>query len=301
MNRYFLALAAASIALGPSLAGAQGRERVDTTMTLDGGGTLSVSIHSGRVSVTGSSGSAVRIRGTMDRDGATIRGRASSVTISADEWGHSSHGSVDLDISVPIGTRVVMEGASAPFSVRGVKGDVVIESMSGRADVTDAVGKVRVETISGDITVTGVDGDVRAESVSGDIKATNIDGDLTLETVSSAISITRASSKVVRVESVQGSVTYDGTMDPAGNYSLATHSGTLTLMVPSNAGATVRLETFSGTVDSDFPVTLEAGASRLGKESEFEFRIGDGRSRVVLETFSGDIRIQRGSGRANRE
>ena len=297
------ALVLAAAALLPAVAGAQdgARERVDTTVAIDRGGTLSISIHSGRVSVTGSSSSSARIRGTMDRENVTIRRQANGITISGDEWGHHTGNSVDLDITVPTGTRVVMEGTSAPFSVRGVKGEVVIESMSGRADVADAVGKVRVESISGDITINGVDGDVRAESVSGSVSASDIAGDLTIETVSTPIEIVRAKSKLVRVETVQGSIGYDGTIDPAGNYSLTTHSGTLTLSVPASAGATVRLETFSGTVDSDFPVTLEAGASRLGRESEFEFKIGDGRSRIVLETFSGDIKIQRGSPRAKKE
>jgi DUF4097 and DUF4098 domain-containing protein YvlB len=286
----------------PAIAGAQStRESVDTTFTLDRGGTFSVSVHAGRVSVTGASGSSVRIRGTLDRDGARIRARSTSVSVSTDEWAHHRSSSVDLDVTVPFGTRVVMEGASAAFSVRGVKGDVAIESMSGRAEVADAEGGVRIETISGDITVSGNDGALRAETVSGRVRVTDVEGDVTAESVSSPIEITKAVSRMVRVESVQGSVTYDGTIDPAGNYSLATHAGTLTLAVPPDAGATERLETFSGTVDSDFPVTLESGASRLGRESEFEFRIGDGRSRIILETFSGDIRIQRGSLRSTRE
>jgi len=54
-------------------------------------------------------------------------------------------------------------------------------------------------------------------------------------------------------------------------------------------------------VDSDFPVTLESGRTHKGHESKFEFRIGNGRSRINAETFSGDIRIQRGTSRDNRE
>jgi hypothetical protein len=63
--------------------------------------------------------------------------------------------------------------------------------------------------------------------------------------------------------------------------------------IPADAGAIVSLETFSGNVDSDFPVTLESGRSRSGHESRFEFRVGKGGARIVAETFSGDIRIQR--------
>jgi DUF4097 and DUF4098 domain-containing protein YvlB len=71
--------------------------------------------------------------------------------------------------------------------------------------------------------------------------------------------------------------------------------------VPAGTGATVSLETFSGNVDSDFPVTLGAGTNRTGGDSKFEFKIGDGRARIILESFSGNIRIQRGTSRDNRE
>jgi DUF4097 and DUF4098 domain-containing protein YvlB len=71
--------------------------------------------------------------------------------------------------------------------------------------------------------------------------------------------------------------------------------------MPADAGATVSLQTFSGNVDSDFPVTLETGRSRMGHESRFQFKIGNGRSRIVLETFSGDIKIQRSTNSDNKE
>ena len=285
----------------PASAQSEYRERIDTAVTLERGGTLSVAMYAGRVNVTGTSGSQVRIRGmVVDRNDLTIRARASSVSLSMEPGGHRG-GRGALDITVPIGTRVVLEGFSTPFSIRGVKGEASVESMSGSVVVNDAVGNVSVETVSGRIEVSGVAGDLNAESVSGRLTLTGIDGDIVTESVSGAISITGAKSRTVSAESVQGSVTYDGTIDPSGNYSFATHAGALTLAVPANAGATVTLETFSGTVDSDFPVTLESGSSRRDHESKFEFRIGDGRSRIVLETFSGDIKIQRGTGRANQE
>lgn len=296
------ALAALALCVSARSASAQAeyRERIDTTVTLDRGGTLSVSMYAGRANVTGTSGSQVRIRGTADRDDLTIRARSSSVSLSMEPGGHRG-GNADLDITVPFGTRVVLEGFSTPFSVRGVKGEASVQTMSGSVAVSDAVGNVSVESVSGRIDVTGVSGDLSAESVSGRVTLTDVDGDITTESVSGSITIARANSRTVRAETVQGSVTYDGSIDPSGNYAFTTHAGTVTLAVPPNAGATVTLETFSGTVDSDFPVTMESGTSRRGHESKFEFRIGDGRSRIVLETFSGDIKIQRGSGRANQE
>jgi hypothetical protein len=276
------------------------RQRIDTTVTLERGGTLSVSVYSGRVSVVGGSGSDVRIRGTSDRNDLEVRARSTSVSVQSEPEGPHG-GRAELDIVVPFGTRVVLNGFSAPFSVRGAKGEVNVESLSGDVIVSDAVGRVSVETVSGNINVDRVDGDVGAEAVSGRIGLTNIKGDIETESVSGRLTMTGAQANSVRAETVSGSVSYDGTFNETGNYTFKTHSGLLTLALPANAGATVSMETFSGNVDSDFPVTMETARGQSGHESKFEFKIGNGRSRIVTETFSGDIRIQRGTNSPTRE
>ena len=302
MHRYLRVALMLALMLVPGLLRAQSydRQRVDTSLSLDRGGTVSVSVYSGTVNVTGTSGSTVRIQGGLDRGDLEIRGRSSSVSITTDP-SRPRAVRVDLDISVPIGTRVVLEGFSVPFSVKGVKGEAKVESLSGGVTVSDAVGKVSVETVSGNIDVSQVDGDVRAEAVSGRVDLTNIVGDIESESVSGRIMMNGVRSSSVRAETVNGSITYNGTFDPTGNYTFKSHSGRLTMGLPPDAGATVSLETFSGNVDSDFPVTLESGNTRNGHESRFEFRIGNGRSRIVAETFSGDIRIQRGTTPSTRE
>jgi DUF4097 and DUF4098 domain-containing protein YvlB len=210
-------------------------------------------------------------------------------------------GRAELELSVPIGTNVILESFSGPLSVSGVKGEVKLEALSGDLKINDAVGTVAAEAVSGNIDIGKVDGNVRAEAVSGSVVVADVNGDIATESVSGRINILRAKSKSARAETVSGSIGYTGTIDPMGNYVFKTHSGRLTLGIPASASASVSLETFSGTVDSDFPVTMETGISQNGHESRVRFRIGDGRARVVLETFSGNIIIQRGTNIDNRE
>ena len=275
--------------------------RVDTALTLERNGTLSISIYSGRVNVTGTSGSTVRIRGTAERDELQIRSRSGLVSVSLEpERGRG--GRAEFDVSVPIGTNVVLEAFSAPFTVRGVKGPAQLETLSGNVQISDAVGTVEIEAVSGSIDVAKVDGNLRAEAVSGTVTVADVTGDIDAESVSGRVSITGAKSRSVRAETVSGSIGYSGSIEPSGNYSFTSHSGRLNLGLPANAGATLSLETFSGSVDSDFPVTLEGSRSGgHGHETKMEFRIGDGRARIVLETFSGAIRIMRGTNRENEE
>lgn len=297
------AVAVITAAGGTQKAGAQDdryRERIDTTVTMDRGGNLNVSVYSGHVNVIGVAGSQMKVKGFVDRGELRFDAHSSSVSMQVDPDGRRG-GSAELEISVPIGTRVSIEGYSAPYTVKGVKGEVKLETMSGSVDVSDAVGRTQIETVSGYIKAVNIDGDLRAESVSGRLDISNVAGDIDASSVSGHAWIDGARSKAVKAETVSASVSYSGTIDPAGTYSFKSNSGRITLAVPADIGATVSLETFSGNVDSDFPVTMGAGTNRIGHDSRFEFKIGNGRARITLESFSGNIRIQRGLGRDNQE
>ncbi|HEX2722890.1 MAG TPA: hypothetical protein VHM24_08230, partial [Gemmatimonadaceae bacterium] len=199
--RLMAVAAALVLPLGARAQSYESRQRVDTSLTLERGGTLSVSVYSGRISVVGGSGSTVRIQGTVERGDMDLRARSGSVTISTQPGGHRS-GRADLDITVPVGTRVVAEGFSAPVTVRGVKGEAKVETLSGGVAVSDALGKVNVTSVSGTLSVNNVKGDVRAEAVSGVVELTHVDGDIDAESVSGRIAITDANSSSVRAETV---------------------------------------------------------------------------------------------------
>ena len=276
------------------------REKFDTTVTIDRGGTVSVSVYSGRVNVVGVSGSQVRVKGYVDRGDFKFDSHSGSVRMDIEPDGRHG-GNAELDITVPIGTRVQIDGFSAPYTVKGVKGEVKLQSMSGNVEVTDAVGRTAIETVSGNILAKNVDGDLRVESVSGRVDISDVNGDIESESISGHIWISNARSKAVKAETVSSSVAFGGTIDPSGTYEFKSNSGRITLGVPADVGATVSLETFSGNVDSDFPVTMGAGSNRTGHDSKFQFKIGSGRARITLESFSGNIRIQRGTGRDNQE
>ena len=65
-----------------------------------------------------------------------------------------------------------------------------------------------------------------------------------------------------------------------------TGSGSVTLRLPSDASATVDLETGSGDFTVEMPLTVTHK-----EESSLKGRIGGGRSRITIETGSGDINL----------
>ena len=94
----------------------------------------------------------------------------------------------------------------------------------------------------------------------------------------------------------------DGSVDSDGQYAYNSQSRDLVLTLPESAGGGVSVETFSGEIDSDFPITLQPG-ERDSREHgrRFEFTFGGGGARITTQTFSGDIVIRRGSRRGDRK
>jgi hypothetical protein len=289
-------IAMATLACGAASASAQSpryEDVVDTAVALTREGTLDVSLMGGRVNITGADGSQVRVKARALSGTLQFYATPSRVRLGVDTRRHGTGSDAVFEISVPRGTRVLVNSMSAPVSIQNVRGEVNVESMSGSVDVADAIRKVTAHTLSGRMLISSVDGDIEAGTVSGPIQLNEVAGDVAAESVSGRLMMIGVRSKLLRSGTVSGRIEYAGTLDPAGTYEFKSHSGSLRLLVPGNSGARFRIESFSGSVSSDFPVTLQP----KGFENKLEYTIGDGRARVVAETFSGSIRIERDTGR----
>ena len=295
-----------AVAVAPVIAKAQDERtasQIDTTVRLDRGGAVDLSLISGRIRVVGWDQPNVKISASIESGNLRFSANSSRVTLGVDEEGRRGHGHNNVgearyDVSVPRGSRLILEAVSGDVSARGSQGEIEASSVSGDVDISDGVRSVSAESVSGSVRVAQVNGNLRTETVSGDLRAESVSGDLEASSVSGEITLTGVQSKDVRTETVSGDINYTGSIEPSGRYSFEAHSGTLNLTIPRNAGAQFSVETFSGGVTADFPITLPPGPKR--REGHMEFTIGDGRARVTAQTFSGEININSGSGSTTR-
>lgn len=286
-------------ALPLTLAAQDRGDRIDTTLTLARGGQVELGNVSGEIRVTASDRRDVRISATIDRgrfelsaSGMRIGLRTRSV--------NNRQSSAQIEVQVPIGTRVNASTVSGLVEVRGTQAEVVAKSVSGRVDVRGARERLDVETVSGTLDLRDVQGRVHIEGVSTDIDLDQVVGDVTAETVSGTIRIARSRLSGLRAETVSGTISYEGNLDANGSYRMNTHSGGITLTLPADVGATLELETFSGRINSDFPLTLQPGQA-TGRQRRMEFTLGGGGARVTAGAFSGNITIRRAGAAGNRE
>lgn len=280
------------------------RTQIDTTVRLDRGGTVDLSLISGKIHVTGWDRSDVKITASIENGELRFDANPSRVSLSVeetDESGRRRHhdvGDARYEVSVPRGAKLILEAVSGDIVTSGSQGEIEANSVSGDVEVTNGVREVSAEAVSGSVRASQINGNLRAETVSGDVRADAVTGDIEASSVSGNVRIAGARSKEVRTETVSGDITYTGTMDAGGRYSYESHSGTIRLNIPRNTGAQFSVETFSGDVSADFPIQVRAGGSK--KEGHMEFTLGDGGARVTLETFSGRVVIDTGTDSTTR-
>ncbi len=282
-----------SVALPLALMG-QERLQLDTTVRLDLGGTVDLSLVSGKIRVRGwdlpdASIHASTENGTLRFDAAPNR-----LTLRVDQSGQrgaNPSGNTSYDVSVPRGTRLRLNANSGNVTATGSRGEVSATTVSAGVDVSGGRRQVAIETVSGSVRVSQLAGDLRAQSVSGNLRAENVSGRLEAWTVSGTITLIGVRGNDIHGQTVSGDMLYAGRVATGGTYDFESHSGTIRLTIPRSSGARFSLETVSGAVQSDFAVdTGRAGRAR--KTGRVEFTIGDGRANVTARTFSGRIVIK---------
>jgi DUF4097 and DUF4098 domain-containing protein YvlB len=131
--------------------------------------------------------------------------------------------------------------------------------------------KLDLRTFSAPVTVTNVSGDLVLEGFSSDIRLTDVAGPKRVKTFSGDVT-------------VQARSWSDG-----DDMNINTFSGSITLRLPDNARGDVTFDSFSGTFNSDLPVTMTSSSRRNFRGS----LNGGGNTDFRLNTFSGSVRIQR--------
>lgn len=129
-----------------------------------------------------------------------------------------------------------------------------------------------VDLVNGSLNVDGVEGDVKASSVNGRIIARGLRGVANISTVNGALDASFAS------------------LDEAKPISLNSVNGSVLLVIPSDANATVRAETVHGVISNDFGFDTQHG-DYAGHE--LYGQLGAGGPRIKLRNVNGRILIKR--------
>lgn len=173
------------------------------------------------------------------------------------------------------------ENISGPASIRTGSGGVTVAAMnSARLEVSTGSGSIRGSELTATrMALTTGSGGVRLAAVRADA--------LRAITGSGGISIGAISARNVELRTGSGSIS-GALLTDVHNASFQTGSGGITLTVPEQIGAELRISTVSGGISTNIPMQL------LEQRRSFVHgRLGDGSGQIQISTGSGSVRIRK--------
>jgi DUF4097 and DUF4098 domain-containing protein YvlB len=290
--------------------GSEYTDQISRTLRLGRNGTFDLQNLSGDIIVTGGTGNEVRLEATkrvrhpnesearalLEAIDVRIDERNGNVEVRTDYPRRNWSGGVDFTVSLPRDANVILRSISGDIRVSNVNGDLRAETTSGDLTAT-SVRRIRLaKTISGDLEITDSDGDdVAAATVSGTVVARGLKArSVDLQSVSGDMRIADVESDRTYVRSVSGSIDYSGRLARTGRYEFQSHSGDVRVSPVGSTGFTIEASTFSGNLQSDFPVTLQGNSPNRfgpGRRGPVRGSFGDGSAVLSLQSFSGNITI----------
>lgn len=186
---------------------------------------------------------------------------------------HSSNGGLRIeDVEGPVLDLTTSNGA---IRLRNVKGRVDARTSNGSVDVQTADGGVTIRTSNGSVTLDNVRGTLNATTSNGAIRGTLVDS---------------APNDPIRLTTSNGPVDVKLQMPRNNDVIASTSNGSITIRMPSNAGAKLNATTSShDTITTDFDVQVHGMLSR----HRIEGTLGSGGPMLQLSTSNGAIRILR--------
>ncbi len=178
--------------------------------------------------------------------------------------------------------RLVVEcGEPVDLTIRSATGDLTAavalaglraETASGDVHVSDVGGDVSIKSASGDVHLGSVAGRLEVAAASGDLQAGRIGGELRVKTASGDVAVTGVAGDAT-VKSASGDVrigAFEGT-----DLDVKTLSGDVEIGLGAERRFDVSLQTVSGDVRTDFPISGESG--------------GTAAARLSISSVSGDL------------
>lgn len=188
------------------------------------------------------------------------------------DWLKPVHDTASVTVTVP---------ADCPIQLGVVSAAAVVSGLSSGA---------AVKGVSSEITLDGVAGDVQADTVSGALEGRDIDGAVRFKSVSGDLTLADSALTQLDADNINGQIAADVTLATSGDMRISTISGDVTLRLPADSDARVRLHSTSGKVRSEFDAlrtVMSPGSHTVSGN------LGGGSGKVSVNSVSGAVTLLR--------
>ncbi len=261
---------------------------------------ISLSAVTGKFEIVGSPDNQLTVTGTLGEDVSEF-----NIDGDADNWhielkpieGNNrmrrQHQASVLTISVPTDAELEVRTVSGEISLFDLHGSWVnAHSVSG-AVTSDNVHPERlsIETVSGKLEVQGGGREeTRLRSVSGNMDASDLRGRVNASSVSGIIAVSARQLEEADFETVSGRIQANLAPLDRARIRANSHSGSVDIELPQGTPLSLRANSFSGRIRSDFGGEVQRGR---GPGERLDHREGSGQIRLEVQSFSGRINVTR--------
>ena len=283
---------AAAVGLLPRPAAAQ--QKVEARRNASADALVEIENPAGSIRVIGWERGEVMVTGDLGlgASGLDFTGSGSRIRVGVDTE-RNPHGVVSsLEVHVPAKSRLQIESFAGSITVEGVSGTVTAETVNGSITVSGQAREISAESVNGAVQVSGASTHTKAESVNGSVNVRGASGDLEASTVNGQLEVSGGSFQRAHLETVSGSLSFEGALASGATLEAETVSGSVTIALPAAVAADFSISTFSGSVQNAFgpPATR---VSEHTPEKELEFSTGGGGARVSIHTLSGSVTLRK--------
>ena len=277
----------AQVVLALVLASQAAGQTTDRTVPVKKGARLDVNNFAGEVSIKVWNRDAVRVEvDHPDGDPVAITTGDQVVTVRAGRT--RGMRSLDYTLTIPSWMSISVNGTATDVTIQGAGGDVAVETVRGDIKVTGGSGFVRLRSVQGEILLEKARGRVEVRSYNRGIRMVDVAGDITAEAINGEVMMERVDSSNVDVSTVNGEISYEGTIKDNGTYRLTTHNGRVDVVMTERTNATVTVRTYNGNFQSSVAMPFADPDARRRTVT-----LGNGSAHVDLETFNGTIAVRR--------
>lgn len=203
----------------------------------------------------------------------------------------------EIEIDVPAEAVVKLKGRETRVAIEGIR-KAWVEVGGGDISVRDVSDGVTATTFEGDVMVGDSQGAINLQTTSGNIVAFGaspgqVGDSFKAKTHSGAIVLERLDFRQIEVNSISGTLVYNGRFESGGLYTFGTQNGTISLVVPADSSATVSATYGFGDFSSELPlkdVQKVGGAGPRGLTASLG---PGGDAKLNISTTNGTIRIRK--------
>jgi hypothetical protein len=203
----------------------------------------------------------------------------------------------EIQIDAPVGAEVVMKGRETNTTVDSIRKASIV-SAGGDISFRNIDEGITAVTYQGDITVENSEGAMSLETTSGNIIAfgagpSDVGDVFKAKTNSGTVALQKLEHRQIEVNSISGTVKFDGTLLDSGLYSFGTTNGAISLSVAPDPPCFLSATYGYGNFDSDLPVKVATENVSDGAVKTIKGSLGKGDCKLNLTTNSGYIRIRK--------